>query len=270
MLSMAGEIQQPLPAPEVVLIGLLAAVVVIVRTLWQITTHAETVVHESAHLVAGTLTGRKILSVKINTDGGGATKMVPPSGFGYGVAAFVGYIGSSTAGLIAAELISTGRMVAVLYLGLVLFAIVLLSVRNIFGAIVILTCGTLLYLVVRDGTAGVDTAVAYGVTWFLLISGTRVALGIIRTPKDIQDAGVLAGMTFIFRWVWCCLWLIGTIAALAIGGAILTHALCGIRIGFHGFQDVSVAAGHLPGRNAVTTANRRGRGKPGIVCPFPS
>jgi hypothetical protein len=248
MLSVVGEIQQPLPVPEVVLIGLLAAVVVVVRTLWQITTHAETVVHESAHLVAGTLTGRRILSVKINTNGGGATKMVPPSGFGYGVAAFVGSIGSSVAGLIAAELISIGRMVAVLYLGLVLFAIVLLSVRNFFGAIVILTCGTLLYLVVRDGSAGVDTAVAYGVTWFLLIAGTGRAVRIVRKPKEVTDAGVLAGMTFIFRWVWCCLWLVGTIAALVVGGAILTHALCGIRIGFHGCQEVQPDdANRLPG-----------------------
>ena len=36
MLSMAGELQKPLPAPEVILIGLLAAFVVLVRALWEI------------------------------------------------------------------------------------------------------------------------------------------------------------------------------------------------------------------------------------------
>jgi len=224
MLSMVGEFQRPLPMPEVVLIGLLAAIVVLVRTLCETAGHAETVVHESAHVLAGILTGRRILSVKIETNGGGSTDMVPKSGAGYGIAAFVGYIGASAAGLIAAALISTGRMVVVLWLGLALFAVMLLTVRNFFGGIVILTCGALLYLVVRYGTAGVDTAVAYGVTWFLLISGTRVAFRAAGRPRDVADAQVLAGMTFLWRWVWCLLWLAGTIVALVIGGAILTRA----------------------------------------------
>ena len=77
MLSMVGEFQRPLPAPEVVLIGLLVAVVVVVRTLWEIATYAETVVHEGAHVLAGILTGRKILSVTIETNGGGGTYLVP-------------------------------------------------------------------------------------------------------------------------------------------------------------------------------------------------
>lgn len=224
MLSVAGEFQTPLPTSEVVLIGLLVTIVVLVRTLWGIAGHAETVVHESAHVLAGILTGRRILGVRIDTDGGGSTDMVPKSGAGYGVAAFVGYVGASAAGLIAAGLISTGRMVAVLWLGLVLFGVMLLTVRNFFGAIVILTCGALLYLVVRYGTAGVDTAVAYGVAWFLLISGTRVAFRAAGRPGDVVDAQVLAGMTFLWRSVWCLLWLAGTIAALVIGGAILTRA----------------------------------------------
>jgi hypothetical protein len=221
MLSMVGELDKPLPAPEVILIGLLAAVVVLVRALWDIAGPFETVVHEGAHVLAGILTGRTIRRVRINEDGGGSTVMVPDSGCGFGIAAFVGYIGPSAAGLIAAGLISTGRMYAVLWLGLVLLAVMLLTIRNFFGALVILTCGALLYFVVRYGTAEVETAFAYFVAWFLLISGTRVALGIVRRPKEITDAEVLAGMTFLFRWMWCLLWLAGTIAALLVGGKIL-------------------------------------------------
>src|SRR5271165_527187 len=37
----------------------------------KITTHAETVVHEGAHALVGLVTGRRILSVRINRDGGG-------------------------------------------------------------------------------------------------------------------------------------------------------------------------------------------------------
>ena len=92
MLSMVGEFQRPLPAPEVVLIGLRAAIVVRVPALRGTADHAETVVHKSAHVLAGILTEPRILSVKIETNNGGATDMVPKSGAGYGVAVFVGYM----------------------------------------------------------------------------------------------------------------------------------------------------------------------------------
>lgn len=225
MLSRIGEIQTPLPASQAMLIGLMAAIVVYARILWSIANHAETVVHEGAHALAGIVTGRRIRSVKIDTDGGGATIMAPDTGFGFGVAASAGYIGSSTAGLIAAGLISVGRIVAVLGLGLLLVAAMLLIVRNFFGLIVILICGALLYLIVSYTTTGVQTVIAYGVTWFLLISGPKVASRAARKPKDVADAGILAGMTFLWPSAWCFLWLVGTIAALVIGAAILIHAL---------------------------------------------
>lgn len=77
----------------------------------------------------------------------------------------------------------------------------LVTVRNFFGGIVIITGGVLFYLVLRYGTARVETAVAYGVAWFLLISGTRVALRIVGRPGEVKDAGVLADMIFVWRWV---------------------------------------------------------------------
>lgn len=221
MLSMAGELQEPLPAPEVILIGLLTALVVLVQTLWLIVSPFETVVHESAHVFAGILTGRTILAVKINEPNGGSTDMVPKTGCGYGIVAFVGYIGPSAAGLIAAGLIATGRMYAVLWLGLLLLAVMLVTVRNFFGVLVIITGGVLFYLVLRYGTARTETAAAYGVAWFLLISGTRKAIEIVGRPRDVDDAGILARMIFVWRWVWCLLWLAATIAALAFGGRIL-------------------------------------------------
>jgi hypothetical protein len=89
-------------------------------------------------------------------------------------------------------------------------------------------CGALLYFVVRYGTAGVETAFAYGVAWFLLISGIRHALIAAGSPQDVADAEILAKMIFLFRWVWCLLWLAGTIAALALGGKILIRGLAGI------------------------------------------
>jgi Peptidase M50B-like len=228
VLSGIGEIQTPLPAPEALLIGLLATIVVNGPTAWKIVRGAETLVHESAHALVGIMTGRRIVSVTIDRKkGGGETQMLPDVG---GVAAFVGYIGPSVAGLIAAALISIGRMVAVLWLGLLLLAVMLLLVRNSFSGVVVLTCGALLYLIVGYTTAGVQTAAAYGVSWFLLLSGTKVVFGAAGKPKDVKDAEILAGKTFLWPAAWCLLWVAGAIAALVVGGGILTHAWGGLRM----------------------------------------
>ena len=109
-------------------------------------------------------------------------------------------------------------MVAVLWLGLLLLAVLLLMVRNSFGAIAVLVCGALLYLTVRRTTPGVETAVAYGVAWFLLLSGPKKVLSI---PIKSQDAKILAEMSLLWAWVWYYLRLLGTIAALLVGGAML-------------------------------------------------
>jgi hypothetical protein len=219
--SQIGEIQGRLPAPAALLLGILTFLVVNGRILGRIVTHAETVVHEGAHALVGLLTGHRVRGVRINTNGGGDTSLESRRGAGDRLVAFVGYIGPSAAGLTTAWLISIGRSVAVLWLGLLLLAAMLLMVRNFFGGIVIVACGALLALIVRYAAAGAQTAIAYGVTWFLLLSAPKVALGIISRPKDVQDARILAGMTFLWPSAWCFLWLLGTIAALVGGGALL-------------------------------------------------
>ena len=97
-------------------------------------------------------------------------------------------------------------------------------VQNWFGGTVILGWSLLLYVVLRYATVGVETVVAYFVTWFLLISGVKIALRNVGKAKDITDAKNLAGITHVFRSAWIFLWLILTIAALVVGGAILIHA----------------------------------------------
>jgi hypothetical protein len=221
VLSRIGETQIPLPPPIALFIGILVFIAVLGPTLWKVTTHVNTVVHEGAHALVGLGSGRRIRSVKINPNGGGGTKMEPNRGFGYGVAAFAGYIGSSAAGLLAAWLISIGHILAVLWLGGLLLVAMVLMVRNLFGAIVILACGALLYLILRYTTAGVETAVAYGLTWFLLLSAPKDALSVAKKPKTVEDAKILTGMTFLWPSAWCFLWLAGTIAALIVGTAIL-------------------------------------------------
>ena len=220
-LSRIGETQTPLPPPVALSIGILVFIAMLGPALWKVAVHVNTVVHEAAHAMVGLGTGRRVRSVKINPNGGGDTTIAGRRGPGLAVFYFVGYIGPSAAGLVAAWLISIGRIVAVLWLGGLLLAAMVLMVRNFFGGIVMVCCGALLYLIVRYTSVGVEIAVAYGVTWFLLMSGVKKMLQASSKPKDVVDAKALRGMTFLWPSAWCFLWLLGTIAALVVGGAIL-------------------------------------------------
>ncbi len=130
----------------------------------------------------------------------------------------VGYLGPSLFGLGAAKLIETGHIVAVLWLTLLLLVLLLFVLREAFSFVSVLATGVVLFLVARFGSVGADTVVAYLVTWFLLLSGVRVVL---EDNLGAGDAGNLASMTHIWRGFWVLLWLAGSIAAVAIGGALL-------------------------------------------------
>ena len=180
----AGELQKPLPAPEVILIGLLAAFVVLLRALWEMAepfrdrgTRERARARRDcyrAHSPWREDRWRRAAAPRIWCLRPVAGTALPPSS---------ATSARAPPGSLRAGLISTGRMYAVLWLGLLLLAVMLVTVRNFFGGIVIITGGVLFYLVLRYGTARVEeTAVAYGVAWFLLISGTRVALRILGRP----------------------------------------------------------------------------------------
>lgn len=218
VLSRIGETQAPLPAPVSLLLGIAAFIVVLGQTLWQIAVHVNTIVHEAAHAVVGLGSGRKVSSVTLDSKGNGVTNLVPASGFGFGVAAFAGYAGPSATGLIAAKLISVGHSVAVLWLGVLLLVVMLLMVSTFFGGFLILTCGVLLYLTVRYTTVGAQTALAYGLAWFLLLSGPKA---VISGGSKPQDAKVLAGMTLLWASAWPVVWLIAALTALWVGGSML-------------------------------------------------
>ena len=217
-LSQIGEIQAHLSAAGSVLTGLVALVAVSLQAIWLIARHVNTIAHEGAHALAGSAVGRRIQYVTFKANGEGATKPsggTLPGDFTIGL---VGYLGPSLFGLGAAKLIEIGRIVAVLWLTLLLLVLLLFVLRETFSFVAVLATGVVLFLVARFGSVVADTVVAYLVTWFLLLSGVRVVL---EDNLDAGDAGNLASMTHIWRGFWVLLWLAGSIAAVAIGGALL-------------------------------------------------
>ncbi len=215
-----GELQAQLPAGTSLLIGVAALGAVTLSGVWLIVRHVSLIAHEGAHAAMGSGTGKKIMSIRLNPDGTGVTSMLSGQGRGSDIAVtFIGYLGPSLFGLLAAKLIDVGHIDAVLWLGLLALAISLTMLRNWFGVISVIFTGWLLYLVVRYATIGTQDTVAYGIAWFLLLSGVR---GVLEDGSRAADAGHLRQITHLPRGLWSLLWLAGSVAALVIGGSLLT------------------------------------------------
>jgi hypothetical protein len=218
VLDRIGEIQAPLPAAAVVLIGLAVLAAVGIQATWQIARYADTLVHEGTHAVAGSAMGRKIEYVKLKPNGDGETK-VGPGGLGGSIlGTFVGYLGPSAFGLGAAKLIRIGHSVAVLWLALLLLLLLLVVLREVFSFVPVLIIGFFIYVIARYASVGTETVAAYTVAWFLLLSGVRK---VIYRGTAAGDAGLLRQMTRIRPGFWFLLWLTGTSLAVMAGGALL-------------------------------------------------
>jgi Peptidase M50B-like len=81
-----------------------------------------------------------------------------------------------------------------------------------------LVTGGLIYLIARYRSGTADGVTAYGVAWFLLLSGIRV---VFDHGVNAADAGNLARLTHIRPGFWVLVWMAGSIAGLIAGGALL-------------------------------------------------
>jgi Peptidase M50B-like len=214
-----GEVQAHLPGTTAVLVGVAALGAATLPGISLVTQHVNTMAHEGAHAAVGSVMGRRVTGVKLSGDGTGLTGLAGPRGAGLVLAGLVGYLGPSAVGVGAAKLIEVGHSVAVLWL--TLLALVLLMVplrRSAFGLTAVIATGIGIYLVARYAPVGGQVALAYGIAWFLLLSGIRVVL---RHGRDAHDAVVLRQLTRLPPGVWASAWLAGSAAALVFGGSLL-------------------------------------------------
>ncbi|HEU5421457.1 MAG TPA: M50 family metallopeptidase [Streptosporangiaceae bacterium] len=214
-----GELQAHLPASASVLIGAVALAAAVLPGLSQLTRYVNTMAHEGAHAVMGSAMGSRVMGVTLRGNGEGRTSLKPSSGGGFILAGVVGYLGPSLFGLGAAKLIEVGHIVAVLWLTLALLAVLAVAVRRSgFGLSVVVLAGVLLYLMARYAPVGGQVALAYGIAWFLLLSGVQVVLA---HGRHASDAIALRELTRLPRWLWAALWLAGSATALILGARML-------------------------------------------------
>jgi hypothetical protein len=206
----------PLSGGEAALIGLLVLMLVVVPLMWSVFGHLGLMAHEGAHALIAAILGLELVEVVLRRNNTGDT-LARAAGAGLRVLLFfgAGYLGPSLFGLAAAKLISTGHVVAVLWVAIILLVLLFFLIGRGFGLLSVPLAVLLLVLVMRNAHTGLEEIIVYVLTWLLLIDGARTA---IAHNAGAGDAVNLRDRTHVPRHFWALLWIVGSIAALCLGG----------------------------------------------------
>ncbi|GAA3903016.1 M50 family metallopeptidase [Actinoplanes auranticolor] len=218
---------QPDPPGLLVLVtAVIALAVVAFRPLWRIARNAVTIAHEGGHALVALLTGRKLRGIRLEFDTSGLTLSAGrPTGPGMMFTLLAGYIAPSLVGLGGAWLLGGNRITLLLWVAVVLLLLMLINIRNVFGAVSVLVTGAIVFGVSWYATPQVQAAFAYVGVWFLLIGGVRPVFELqklrSRGRMPESDADQLAGVTHVPALFWVGVFLAVDVAALVVGSFML-------------------------------------------------
>jgi len=214
------------PALLVLLTALAGFLAVAVRPVWRVARNAITIAHEGGHALIALLTGRKLRGIRLEFDTSGLTLSAGrPTGPGMMFTLLGGYIAPSLIGVLGAWLLGSNRITLLLWLAVVLLLVMLINIRNVFGAVSLIVTGAIVFVVSWYATPQVQAAFAYAGVWFLLFGGVRPVFELQslrrrgRMPES--DADQLAHVTHVPALFWVGLFLVVDLAALVVGGFLL-------------------------------------------------
>jgi len=227
--SRALTTQPPPPGWVVALTALVAALLVWAPGAWPVTRHVVTIAHEAAHGFAALITGRRLHGIRLHSDTSGVTVSAGrTTGLGMIVTAAAGYVGPGLLGLSAAALLANQRAVGLLWALVILLALLLIQVRNWFGLWSILASAAVVFAVSWWLDPQAQSAFAYTLTWFLLLSAPRPVLELQAhrrgSATKSSDADQLARLTMVPALVWVGFFLVVTVGALALGARWMVTA----------------------------------------------
>jgi Peptidase M50B-like len=202
-----------------------ALVAVVVDVIWLRARHVVTIVHEGGHALTAVLTGRRLTGIKLHSNTSGLTLSVGrPTGPGMVATAAAGYLSPSVVGLIGVVLLAFEQVTIMLWAGTVVLVLMLVMVRNLYGALALVVTGAAVVGVSLFTEPEVQAAFAYAMTWFLLLGAVRPVNELRkqrrRQPGANTDADTLARITPLPASGWVAVFGLGTLAALG-GGAYL-------------------------------------------------
>ncbi|MFE5666211.1 M50 family metallopeptidase [Streptomyces niveus] len=217
------------PAPEewlVIATAVVALAAVGPRALWRLSRNAVTIAHEGGHGLVALLTGRKLDGIRLHSDTSGLTvSRGKPTGIGMILTAAAGYTAPSLLGLGGAWLLASHRITLLLWLATALLLVMLVMIRNAYGALTVVVTGAAFLLISWLTGPTVQAAFAYAAAWFLLLGG-------VRPPFELQskrrhggapdsDADQLARLTHVPPAMWLFLFHAVSLCSLIGGGTWL-------------------------------------------------
>lgn len=205
--------------------GVVALLAVAYDPAWRVCRTIVTIAHEGGHAIAAVCSGRRLRGIRLHSDTSGLTlSRGKPRGAGMVVTAAAGYVAPPILGLGAAWLLAAGHVTALLWLVVALLAAMLVMIRNAYGVMAVLATGAGAFAVSWLATTIVQAAVAYFITWLLLLAGARPVSELQRKRRrgraPNSDADQLARLTRLPGLLW-----VGAFGAVAIAGLLLGAAL---------------------------------------------
>ncbi|MFG3342150.1 M50 family metallopeptidase [Glycomyces sp. NPDC048151] len=204
-----------------------AAAAVLYTPVWRWARGLVTIAHEGGHAFTAVLMRRRLTGIRLHADTSGLTfSRGRPTGFGAAMTLFAGYTAPAVLGLLAAALTGAGRIVLLLWITLVLLAVMLVFIRNWYGALALIVVGAGVFAATWYGNAIVQTVAAYAGAWLLLLGSVKPVLELgsrrrRRRGPGQSDADQLAGITAMPAGGWIFLFGLATIAAALWGTYML-------------------------------------------------
>jgi hypothetical protein len=196
--------------------------------LWRYTTHAITIAHEGGHAMFGSLAGLAVKKITVEPGGAGGTDFATvPKDWGVFeslAAGLAGYLGPSIFGLAGAWMLAHDMAArSILLMTLVLMAVLLVMVRNLFGLFVVPMTGAVIWAVAMRANADVQIVFTHIWVWFLLMGGTRQIPELFSNWQGDgePDTGILSAKTGCSTAFFVALFWAGSLAALIYGGVLL-------------------------------------------------
>ncbi|TWD83055.1 peptidase M50B-like protein [Kribbella amoyensis] len=214
---------QPAPSLRVLIgTGVVALLLIAWRPIWRYTRQVVTIAHEGAHGLVAALAGRKLAGIRLHSDTSGVTvSRGKPTGAGMIAVLLAGYPGPALFGLAAAFVLGQGYAVALLWGLLLALVVLLLQIRNLFGLWSVVVFGAVVFAVSWWGSADVQSAFAYLLTWFLLLAAPRAVIELQHSRRGgggrSSDADQLRRLTGVPALVWVAFFGLITLVCLGLG-----------------------------------------------------
>ncbi|GAA2656124.1 M50 family metallopeptidase [Paractinoplanes durhamensis] len=193
--------------------------------LWFVTKFVLVIAHEGGHALLAKLFFQKLKGISFTSGGGGATVPANDVPWLFNVLIFLaGYLGPSAFGLLGAWMLIHGMTAQVLWASLGFLVLMLFAVRGLLGWLLVPGLIAAIWLIATRVDEPQRTLYTHMWVWFLLIGAVqRMILFVLNRQydDDVNDSVSLQALTLIPSAIWAFLFLVGTIAALTWGGALL-------------------------------------------------